>query len=314
MPSYGQIYNYESPNQHGGLPYMWKTGGVSLPEGFITESGKQTWEMLDAYTGKSVCKVANVSFGYRFWWFIIGAFGVYGLDGSLCNYNIEDLAPWGATEPDYQLQVWNNTAIPTMLGDAKGTSAWQWRPSGGAFGSSWPDPPTTPEGYYIHDGNTGYSLNVSLSAEDVDGPKNKFENQTGSIRCVREGEYIIVGNDGRNDERGTVQGKMTALSLEPGSEGTKLWETPFTPPYASLTENVSTGIFFGGFSITGVYPEEGVTLFESSKQLKRWGYSLETGEQLWESEPEPQMNFYYLISNYYDGKLHLWLWRSNTRL
>jgi len=280
MPSKGQIYNYESPNQHGGYAYMWKTGGVSLPAGFITESGKQTWEMLDAYTGRSICKVANITFGMSWFGFIFGAIGVYGKDGSICNYILEDLAPWGATEPDYYLQIWNNTAIPTMLGDAIGTSAWQWRPSGGAFGSAWPDPPTY-NGYYIHDGNLGYSLNVSISA-DVEG----------SIQCVREGEYVIIGTAGSNTDAGVVKGKMTCLSLETGNEGDFMWDVEFTPP--STAGNVS-------ISLTGVYPEDGVILFQSGKQLKRWAYSLEDGRLLWESEPEPQMNYYTMYNNYYEG-------------
>jgi hypothetical protein len=287
IPSRAQIYNYESPNQHGGYAYMWKTSGVTLPEGDFTEMGKETWEMLDAYTGKSITKIANVSSAMFSWftWTMVGGVEVYGLDGSIAFYDVANIGTSAA--PDYRLTVWNNTAMVSMLLGPTGTDAWQWRP----------------EGNPVHDGNTGFSLNVSIPASYVEGPKNTIENQTGSVRCVREGEYIIVGTNGINDERGTVQGQMTFLSLEQGNEGTKLRGTPFTPPYASLKENVSTGIFFGGFSMTGVYPEDDVILFESSKQLKRWGYSLETGEQLWESEPEPQMNYYTLIANYYDGKL-----------
>jgi outer membrane protein assembly factor BamB len=314
MPSYGQIYNYESPNQHGGYAYMYRTSGVSLPEGFITEAGKSTWEMLDAYTGKSVCKIANVSFGYSYFGYTFGGFIVYGKDGSWCNYNIADLAPWGSTTHDYYLTCWNSTAIPTMLGDATGTSAWQWRPSGGAFGSGWVDPPTTADGYYIHDGNNAYSLNVSLAASYVDGPKNTIENQTGSIYCVREDEYIIIGTEGWYDEDGVIKGKMTAFSLEPGSEGSFLWDTEFTPPYASAAANITSGgMFTGGLGLTGVYPEDGVILFESSKQLKRWAYSLDTGELLWESEPEIPMSFYGTTTNVYEGKLYTYGYGGQIR-
>ena len=198
-PSRGQIYNYESPNQHGGYPYMYRTSGISLPEGDITESGKQTWEMLDAYTGRSVCKIANVSAGgFGFFFVLLPGTEVYGKDGSILFYSIED---------DY-LRIWNNTAIPTMLGDIVGTSAWQWRPSGGAFGGGWP-----PQDYWVHDGNDAFSLNVSLPRSYVEGPRNSLVNQTGEIECVREDEYLIVGTAGRNDERGY---DVTYL-MEPGS-------------------------------------------------------------------------------------------------
>jgi hypothetical protein len=31
-PSRGQVYDYESPNQHGGFAYVWRTSGVTLPD------------------------------------------------------------------------------------------------------------------------------------------------------------------------------------------------------------------------------------------------------------------------------------------
>jgi hypothetical protein len=55
--------------------------------------------------------------------------------------------------------------------------------------------------------------------------------------------------------------------------------------------------------MTGVYPKEGVILFEDRKNLVRCGISLETGEQLWMGEPEPQMNYYSMYDNYYQGLL-----------
>jgi len=299
-PSRGQIYNYESPNQHGGYPYMYKTSGVTLPAGDFTEMGKQTWEMLDAYTGRPICAIANVSFGTMYWWWVFGAFPVYGKDGSWCNYNVENLAPFGSPTPDYYLQVWNSSAMIDMLGGPTGTDAWQWRPSGGAFTMTG----AKPLGYYVYDGNTAFSLNVSISASYVEGPRNEVLNETGTVRCVREDEYIIIGTGGQNNEAGVVNGKMTCLSLEPGAVGNKLWDVTFTPPYASMTENVSTGMAFSSFGITDVYPEDGIILFGSPKQLKRWGYSLETGDQLWEGEPEVQMSYYGSSVNYYEGILY----------
>jgi hypothetical protein len=295
-PTVGQIYNYDSPNQHGGYAYMWTQPAFSF---FGGASGDTIWEMFDAYTGSSICKVDNVTMGTAMYGMVMGGFPVYGKDGSLLNYDVADLAPFGSPEPNYYLQVWNMSAIDSMLaGTSTETTAWQWRPSGGGFGGG------PPLGYYTHDGSTGFSLNVSIPTDYMYGPRSSLLNETATIRCVREGEYIIVGTQGRNDERGVVQGKMTALSLERGKEGTKLWDTLFTPPFTSMYANLTGGGFFGGsFTMTGVYPEDGVILFHSTKTLQRWGYSLETGEQLWVSEPEAQNNYYTMISNVYDGKL-----------
>jgi hypothetical protein len=268
MPSFGQIYNYESPNQHGGYAYLWRTSGVTLPEGDISVSGTQTWQMLDAYTGKSICRVANVS---------SSGTAVYGKDGSILRYNLANLAPRGAPA-DYYLQCWNISAIDTMIATLTGTTAWQWRPSGGGFGGG---PPLRGD-YYVHDGSTGFALNVSLPGVE------------GSIRCVREGEYVIIGSQGSNDGVNVVKGKMVTYSLAEGKEGQKLDEVQFTPP--STEGNVS-------ISLTAVFPEDGVICFEDKKNLIRWGYSLDTGAMLWESDPEPQMNYYNMYDNYYKGML-----------
>jgi hypothetical protein len=274
MPSYGQIYNYESPNQHGGYAYLWRTSGVTIANpGGVNGT---VWEMLDGYTLKSICKIANVT---------SGGTPVYGKDGSILRYNMVNLGT--TANPNYYLQLWNSSDIPSeLLGDT-GTNAWQWRPGPGGRGLRL-------GGEYVHDGSKGFSLNVSIPSPL--GPRNALLNETGSIRAVREDEYVIIGTAGRNDERGLVPGYMMALSLKDGEEGRKLWDVTFTPPLASFAGNAT-------ISLTGVYPNEGVICFESSKLLKRWGVSLETGKQLWESEPEPQMNYYSMYDNYYQGML-----------
>jgi len=278
MPSKAQIYNYESPNQHGGYAYLWQTSGVTLPEGDITETGKQTWQMIDAYTGKSICKIANVSATSGGFFFSVGGgTEVYSKDGSILYYNINNLG--NSTNPNYYLQIWNNTDVDTLIATRTGTTAWQWRPSGGGFGGG----PGLRADYYVHDGNTGFSLNVSIASTVGT-----------SVRAIREGEFIILGNQGSNDGTTVVKGKLQTFSLEEGREGQKLDEVEFAPP--STAGNVSV-------SLTGVYPEDGVICFEASKTLKRWGYSLDNGDLLWESDPEPQMNYYSMYDNYYKGML-----------
>jgi outer membrane protein assembly factor BamB len=307
-PSFGQVYLYESGNQHGGFAYLWRTSGVTLPEVVqvpmaelepgnprrlptqtspvqtfnTTETPIRTgtvWEMCDAYTMETVCYIANVS---------SGGTGVYGKDGSILRYNTVNLGTTAA--PNYYLQVWNSSH-GTMVASQLGTGAWQWRPAGGTFGGG--NPYLGGVAYnYVHDGNDFFCLNVSIPS--ILGPRNARSNQTGSIRAVREGDYIIIGTTGANDEQGVAPVWMMGLSLERDKEGTKLWDTTFTPPSSADRETVS---------FTGVYPEDGVILFHSSTSLKRWAYSLETGTLLWESEPEPQMNYYSMAARVYRGLL-----------
>jgi outer membrane protein assembly factor BamB len=135
-----------------------------------------------------------------------------------------------------------------------------------------------------------------VSIPSLLGTRNAVLNETASVRAIREEEYVIFGTAGRNDERGAVKGWLMAVSLKPGQEGQRLWESTFTPPLASFASNVT-------ISLTGIYPEDGVILFESSKLLKRWGYNMTTGAFLWEGEREPEQNYYSMADNVYEGKL-----------
>jgi hypothetical protein len=278
-PSFGQIYNYESPNQHGGFPYLWKTSGVTLPSNITSTT---TWEMCDGYTGNAICDVANVS---------SAGTSVYGVDGSILRYNIVNYG--STTAPNYHLTVWNSSAIPSMLSGTSGTNYWSWRPA--ATGETRQSQRgVVYKQMYVHDGSKAWSLNVSIP--NILGPSNAIVNQTGTIRAVREGKYVIIGTAGQNDERGIVQASLMAVSLEPGQEGTKLWTSTLTPPYASTASNAT-------ISMGTVDPEDNVVTYKSTKLLTRWGYDLKTGQLLWTSAPEPQGNYYGMTDNIYRGML-----------
>ncbi len=270
-PSFGQIYNYESPNQHGGFGYLWRTSGVILPPGNTSAPGTQTWEMIDAYTGNPITTIANVS---------ARGTAVYGKDGSILYYNIAG----------GRLTVWNSSATPTLLRGEYGTDFWQWRPA--RDGASRQSIRTTDFiQMFVHDGSQGFSLNVSIP------------NLEGGILCVREGEYVIGGTGGQNDADAVIDGTLWALSLEPGREGTLLWQISFTPPRAYATAAEAPR---GRYPVTGptVVPEYNVFLFEEASTLQRWGYDLTTGNLLWgPTNPEPALNYYGMTDTVYEGKL-----------
>jgi len=321
VPNFGQIYQYNSGNQHGAFAYLWRTSNVELPDEVniahaeLVEPGAQPpvrtapstlvnssdiktgtlWEMIDAYTGHKVAYVANVS---------ASGTQVYGKDGSILYYNIvgtpNPMGPWFPATPPYYLTVWNSSA-GTMIGAQNGTGAWQWRPSGGAgFGSTdsyfesgamgmWGYSATDNN---VHDGNLMFTLNASLP--DVD--------QSASILAIREGEFVILGTGGQNDDEVTTPTWLIAVSLEPGHEGETLWETTFTPPYS---ENwIGPMDFFGnGMSLTEVVPEDEVVVFSDNIQLKRYAYDMKTGMKLWESEREDPWKFYGYTATIYNGML-----------
>ena len=282
-PAFGQVYNYESPNQHGGFAYLWRTSGQTITNP-VGVNGT-VWTAIDPMTGQTVYKIANVS-----------ATGtqVYGKDGSICYYNLVNYGT--ATSPNYRLTIWNSSAIPSeLLGDS-GTNYWQWRPATGGRG-------TLLGGEYVHNGNKGFSVNVSIPTPYND--RNTLLNETGTIRAIREGELLVVGTAGRNDERGDVQGILWGISQRRDSTlGQQLWKVTFSEPYAPTSANASN-------TLIEVFPDQNVFVCGNvlmqggTKTLMYYGYDLTTGKQIWQVGPMPQFDYYTSRLDNYKGMLFL---------
>ena len=186
--AFGQIYDYESPNQHGGLGYLWSADPLANDRSMSMGAGR-TWRMFDAFTGNYICRIDNVTQtetrGTRS--ITTGATGtsLYGKDGSILRYNIVNLGT--TTSPDTFLQVWNTSRALWVRAWTTNTY-WMWRP-------------------YLNwtaDGRNGFSLNASIPAVQ------------GSIRAVREDQYVIGGTAGSNNENGLTKGNLWALNLKAG--------------------------------------------------------------------------------------------------
>ncbi len=110
--AFGQILDYESPNQHGALAYLW-----SAPNSVLGISGG-TWSMYDAWTGNWILDIANVPSGTL----------AFGPRGEILVYSIDPVTN--------MLSMWNSTRCiepPSIVAQASaGTSAWTWRPRMGA--------------------------------------------------------------------------------------------------------------------------------------------------------------------------------------
>ena len=196
-------------------------------------------ELLDAYTGKTICYIANVS---------TAGTNVYGKDGSILYYNAANLGTTSA--PNYYLQIWNSSA-GTMVASQQSTGAWQWRPSGGSGSGASISYFGSVASNNVHDGNIMWSLNASMPS--ILGPRNALANQTASIQAVREGEYIIFATAGRNDGR-----ECSRLGYlywpERGKEGQKLWESSWTPPLANSG-------WYTADTFEGVFPDQEVIIY-----------------------------------------------------
>ena len=101
-PSFGQLYMYDTPNQHGVIPsgFLWQTSGTN-------------WTAYDPLSGQNVFNLTNVPNGLT----------VYGSNGEIVRYVLNYGGRW--------LALWNNTAAPGLsagTGDLYNLA--QWRPFG----------------------------------------------------------------------------------------------------------------------------------------------------------------------------------------
>ena len=107
-PTYGQIYGYDSINQHGAIPGMlWAVSG-------------STWIAYDGFTGNWIFNLTNVPSGGTL---------QFGSNGEIVKYLLDPNGKW--------LADWNNTNAPNELGAAgTGAAALEWRPVGKVIDAS----------------------------------------------------------------------------------------------------------------------------------------------------------------------------------
>jgi hypothetical protein len=290
MPSMGQTLNIDNPNQHGGFTYLWRTSGVTLEAPNTTST--TTWEMLDAYSGHVITRIANVS-----------TTGTQFADkiGSICYVSL-------ATSNNTQyLRIWNTTDAIIGGTTATGTPAttyWSYKQS---------PVQTTPGSALTHAGRTlatgfdggqwGWSLNVSLNGNN--GRSQTIGTGQTSIYSVKTDEFVIGGRPGTNTGNASelVMGVLWKLSLKPGDQGKLLWNFTFTPPSSSGGNYTP--------SFTGVDPDSGTFYFSEVKTQTRWGYSMDQaltgkaqGTLLWTGQPEGQFNYYGMSNAMYKGRLY----------
>jgi outer membrane protein assembly factor BamB len=266
--AFGQVYNYDSPNQHGGFPYIWSRVGTTL-------------YMYDSETGNYICSIANVPSWFGGSYFAPKG-AVYGKDGSLLTYNIagttDPTNPFAPATAPFYLQCWNTSQAIWYEDHWNSNEYWMWRPTLNV----------------TFNGNNGYTLNVSIPT------------LPGGILAVREGEYVIGGTSGTNRVgMPSVPGNMWAISLKAGEEGTLLWSYTYTPPYSDVSAAIPSSMFGGGtMSGPEVIAEEGVFVFDQAISGERWGFDLATGAQLWGPTPaEPAWQYYGMYETYYMGKI-----------
>jgi outer membrane protein assembly factor BamB len=205
-PTFAELYDYESPNQHGVVPngYLWQTIGT-------------TWMASDPDTGKWLFNLTDVpSAGTT----------VYTNQGEIVkyilNYNLTAKSGW--------LALWNWTCangVPVGTGvqlgaPNSGTNYLQFRPLGKVINAS-----------------TAYSWNVTITA-DLTGA---LGTQNPSMQYILPGDVIFGTTPslapGVLSLRGTVNPyQVWTLSLADSNKGSLIWKKSYTPPSGNMTVNL----------------------------------------------------------------------------
>jgi hypothetical protein len=268
--AFGQILDFECPNQHGTFPYLWSTSAPTA----------NTWMMYDAFTGNYMCSIANVS---------ATGTNVYGHDGSILYYNIvgtganERLTVWNTTQAIW----WRGTQQQYQNGDFSAflsNDYWLWRPGLNV----------------TYDGSHRFSLNASIPA--VQGSilaVREDQYVVGGTTGKNNGTYVLQGNLWALNLKPDSNGVITP---------TLLWNITFTPPLQTADDISASFNSAGIVTLSTVDPEDGVFIFTEKATLQHWGYSLATGQLLWgPTAPENAFNYYGGNSvwdiNVYQGEL-----------
>jgi outer membrane protein assembly factor BamB len=254
-PTFGQLYDYESMNQHGVVRngYLWAvSGGFS----YVTfQMEPITWIAYDPWTGDWLFNETNVPSGTS----------VYGPNGEILIYQLDMAGKW--------LALWNNTAAHGLTGatdpsDTTSPDFNTWRPVG-----------------KIVDMSQAYSWNVTISADlSGQGPP--------TIIKVIPGD-LVLGTSTPDITAMLQEGtpnpySLWAISDRPGTRGQLLWKKSYPAPSNGITR--STGPMWRGLLLD---PATRVFTMYDKETIQWWGYSLDDGSVVWgPTAPEHPLNFY----------------------
>jgi outer membrane protein assembly factor BamB len=109
--NFGQNLDYQTPNEFGIKPYIWKTSGLQVSPGAGLPP-LSAWGVYDPWTGELLYSFVNASSGTT----------VTGPNGEILVYRLDNNREY--------LSMWNSTKC---IADNLGGNAWTWRPNGRTF-------------------------------------------------------------------------------------------------------------------------------------------------------------------------------------
>ncbi len=266
--SYGQELDYESPNQHGLIDYLWVTYALS--------NGSNVWAMYDPFSGNWICDIVGVPAGSAF-------FGA----SSMITDQIGSYLIFSFSADFKTVTVWNSTQCiqNTQPSLAQANGYWMWRPQlGGKFSAS--------SGITTYN-TTGIPADFQKTAFGIFGPSNSLGLSLLGIDAQKQiaiysNATAVLGMAAYPSPNGIAQ---MGISIAPDSMGQYKWSKISTYPSGNVT-------LLGGFAGDGVF-----TLY--NKELAQWiAYNSTSGEQIWTSKSEVSNHIYGVTGGVYNNVLY----------
>ena len=221
VPSFGQYYDFESPNQHGVIPngLLWTTNFAKA---------------IDPLTGVNVYNLTNVPSG----------FDATGPQGEILRYQLNIAAHW--------IAQWNSSRVTTA-------------PTTGTIGT----------GTISANTSSCYDWNVTLPSAIPTG--------TSIVGAIVND--MLLGSSSLTSFSGWGTPDpytFWAISIKPGpTRGTLLWIQNYTAPPNNATRNLQA-----------IDPVNRVFITLDKESFLFTGFSLDTGQQLWQTIKYPSMSDY----------------------
>jgi hypothetical protein len=285
VPSFGYLYSFENPNQHGVLP-----DGLLIAPYNAGGSMGTVWKAYDPRNGVlTPMTISNVPSGVS----------VEGPSGEILIYTLTNKGT--NANPNWFLTQWNSSNV---FGGGSGLSPANWY-TGGIVPANAPLTPAAPANNYWNGTgwspmtvlnipgfgtitslppgspyaavtNSAYDWNISLSSLTGTGWSVGLAS-LGIIPLVSPGNMLLLtqgtfgGHPG--DYYATVStdpGNITAVNLKAGQVGQVMWSHTYQPAPGNNTR-----------LITDWDPSNGVFIFADKETMVHYGYSLADGTELW---------------------------------
>ncbi len=234
----GQIFDYVSPNQFGGIAYLWST------ETTVAPNTGSTFGMYDAMYGKWILNIVNAT--TPTW--------AYGPAGELLGYYINSA--------NMTMNMWNSTRAILARADGRGDqNNWRWQPAQGAsidwkYGVQWSVPMTV-----NMTASNGTVVNIDKAYAESAGVGNP-------LTLSRVGDILLVTNIAGPQTAFNQPGYIIAEGYSP-TTGQLLWG-PLNltqAPYCRLSQSsMDEGVF-----TIFTYESQSFTAYSTTTGQKIWG-------------------------------------------